>query len=104
MSKEDLAAVANATSPAEVEIPNTWQALIVWSVAKFGTGILMAAVLGVATVRVYEDLTILNNRVLSAFEAQTRATESTNSAIREITSTIRAIEIDHRSYTPRNRE
>jgi hypothetical protein len=99
MSKTDLTAVANATSPPEVQIPESWQALIVWAVAKFGTGILLAVVLAVATVRVYEDLTILNNRVLHAFEQQTKTAEAHNAAIREMTNIIRNIEADHRKYT-----
>jgi hypothetical protein len=98
MSREELHSIANDASPQEVSIPNTWQGLIVWAVAKFGTGILLAAVLGVATVRVYEDLTILNTRVLTAFEQQTKAAESNNSAIREMINTIQRIEDDHKQY------
>ena len=98
MSREDLTQIANDTTPKEVQMPDSWQGLIVWAVAKFGTGILMAAVLGVATVRVYEDLTVLNNRVLIAFEQQTRAAEANNAALREMTTIIKAIEVDHRDY------
>lgn len=99
MSKEDLAAIANSTSPPEVQIPSSWQALIVWAVARFGAGILMAVVLGIATVQVYGDLTRLNERVLSAFEAQTRTTEANQNAMREMTQIMRQIEIDHRRHT-----
>lgn len=97
MSQDEIHHIANATTPDEITVPNTWQALIVWAVAKFGTGIILAIVLGVATVRVYEDLTILNNRVLTAFEQQTRASETTNSAIREMLTAIRQIEITYRN-------
>jgi hypothetical protein len=98
MSREDLHTIANDTSPKEVNIPNTWMGLIVWAVAKFGIGVIISAVFAFATVRVYEDLTLLNQRVLTAFEQQTRAAESNNAAIREMISQIKQIETDHRKY------
>ena len=98
MSRQELHKVANQTSPPEVTIPDNWQGLIVWAVAKFGAGVIISGVFAFATVRVYEDMTALNVRVLIAFEQQTRAAESNNAAIREMIGTLQKIETEHRNH------
>ena len=98
MSQDDLHTIANHTSPPEIEIPNTWQALIVWAVAKFGVGIIATLVLGYAVTQVYSDLTVLNNRVLTAFEQQTKAATANREAVLQMAETLRRIESEHRDY------
>jgi len=96
MSQGELHNIANRTSPEEVQIPNSWQALIVWAVAKFGVGIIATIALGYAVTQVYGDLTALNNRVLTAFEMQTQAATANREAIQAMAETLRRIETDHR--------
>jgi hypothetical protein len=98
MSRTELHKIANQTSPPEIDIPDTWMGIIVWAVAKFGIGVIISGVFAFATVRVYEDLTALNVRVLTAFEHQTRVAESNNAAIREMIGTLQKIETEHRKY------
>jgi len=104
MSKDDLHHIANNTTPDEIQIPNSWQALIVWAVAKFGVGILATIVLGYAVTHVYADLTALNNRVLTAFELQTEAAVANREAVLQMAETLKRIEQEHRDYKRINRE
>lgn len=80
------------------DFPTTKGAQILWILEKFGVGVLVSVVFAFATVRVYEDLTTLNVRVLTAFEQQTRAAESNNAAIREMIGTLQKIETEHRNH------
>ena len=98
MSQDDLHDIANHTSPREIEIPNSWQALIVWAIAKFGVGIIATIVLGYAVSHVYLDLTALNTRVLTAFELQTQAATANREAVLQMAETLRRIETEHRDY------
>jgi len=102
MSQDDLHTIANRTSPDEIQIPNSWQALIVWAVAKFGVGILATIVLGYAVSHVYSDLTALNNRVLTAFEQQTQAATANREAVLQMAETLKRIETEHRDYNRLN--
>jgi len=98
MSQDELHTIANHTTPEEIHIPNSWQALIVWAVAKFGVGIIATVVLGYAVSHVYADLTSLNNRVLTAFELQTQAATANREAVLQMAETLRRIESEHRDY------
>lgn len=47
--------LAQNDTPATVDVPPTWQGLIVWAVGRFGVSIVFAAVFGYATREVYYD-------------------------------------------------
>jgi hypothetical protein len=99
MSQNELHTIANSTSPDYVQVPNTIMGLIVWATAKFGIGVIGFMVLGYAITHVYSDLTVLNNRVLAAFERQTEAATANKEAIQRVADTLRRIEEDHRRLT-----
>jgi hypothetical protein len=98
MSKEELHEIAVASTPEHVNIPQTWGALIVWAVGKWGVGVVFAAML----VPVYADLKASNQQVaeiskaniviltqLSAqIETSTERTSRVEEAIRELSRTI----------------
>ena len=50
-----LTAIAQADTPASVEVPSSWAGLIVWASARFGVGIIFAVVFGYETREVYND-------------------------------------------------
>lgn len=59
MSKEELHDLAVSTTPESVNIPQTWGALIVWAIGKWGVGVVFAAML----VPVYTDLKVSNQQL-----------------------------------------
>jgi hypothetical protein len=73
MSQDELHSIARADTPRDIEIPNTWQGLIVWAVARFGVGILVAAVFGYATTEVYSDMREDRQQLLEAYRDNIRA-------------------------------
>lgn len=50
-----LREIAQRDTPQAVDVPSTWAGLIVWASARFGVGIIFAAVFGYATREVYRD-------------------------------------------------
>ncbi len=65
MSKEELHEIAVASTPEHVNIPQTWGALLVWAVGKWGVGVVFAAML----VPVYTDLKASNQQVAEISKA-----------------------------------
>jgi Flp pilus assembly protein TadB len=84
MSRDDLHSVANADTPRDVEIPNTWQGLIVWAIARFGVGILVAGVFGYATKEIYADMRSDRMQLLEAYRDNTRAIQEFSSRIHSL--------------------
>jgi len=95
MSREDLHAVAEQTTPASVTVPSTWGGLIVWAVGKWGAG----AVFLVLLVPVYQDLKASNNRLadisnknVQVLEALANKIEASNQAVTRLDDALRRIE------------
>ena len=67
MSQDELHAIATRDTPAAIEVPNTWQGLIVWALARFGVGIAVAGVFGWGIVHVYTDMRSDREQLLEAY-------------------------------------
>jgi hypothetical protein len=68
MSQDELHRIANDTTPDVVNVPNTGQGFIVWAIAKFGTGIVVAGVFGWGIVHVYTDMRNDRQQLLDAYK------------------------------------
>jgi hypothetical protein len=88
MSREELHSIADADTPNEVNIPQTWQALVVWAIARFGVGLVVAAVFGYATTIVYQDLKESRDQLMEAYKDNTRTMDSFHRQIQELERTI----------------
>lgn len=89
MSKEDLVEAANADTPAAVKVPPTWSGILAWATIRYGLGIVMAAVFGVATRQVYNDLQRNQERLLAAYLEATVASNRNADAIENMTDEMR---------------
>lgn len=67
MSSEDLHDVASKETPDAVKIPQSWSALIVWAVGRFGVGILMAGVFAYGLQVVYQDMRADRAELMEAY-------------------------------------
>jgi hypothetical protein len=95
MSKEDLADLANSDTPSAVKVPPTWSGILAWATIRYGLGIVMAAVFGLATRQVYDDLQKNQERLLSAYIENTVASNRNAEAINGLKEEIRrSTEID----------
>ncbi len=81
MSQDELHSIARADTPHDVEVPNTWQGLVVWAIARFGIGILVAAVFGYATKEVYSDMRADRLQLMDAYRDNTRAIQDFSAKI-----------------------
>lgn len=88
MSQDELHHIAQTESPRDVEVPNTWQGLVVWAIAKFGVGIAIAGVFGWATTIVYNDLRTSRDQLMEAYRDNTRVMETFNRQLDELERTI----------------
>jgi len=78
MSQDQIYEAAERSTPQELTVPiNSWPALVVWAIGKFGAWVVIAALLSVALERVYTDSKAqdvlqrdLTVRVAEAFEGQ----------------------------------
>jgi hypothetical protein len=68
MSQEELHDIANRDTPDPIQVPNTWQGLIVWALARFGVGIAVAGVFGWGIVHVYSDMRADRLQLLDAYK------------------------------------
>lgn len=69
MSQDELHEIAQATTPASVDVPNTWPSLAVWALSKWGIGIVFCAFL----VPVYQDLKESNQSMVRISVANIQA-------------------------------
>jgi hypothetical protein len=88
MSQNELTSVANADTPENVTVPNTWQGLIVWALARFGVGIVVAGVFGYSTTIVYADLRADRAALMDAYRDNIQAVEKFTHAIEDLTDRI----------------
>lgn len=99
MGRDDLHQMAQADTPAAVQVPNTWQGLIVWATARFGVGMIVAAAFAYSTKVVYEDMRSDRERLLQAYQENTRVVESFAGRLSELT---KSIDDAHRRATAGN--
>jgi hypothetical protein len=97
MSKDELHSIAVADTPSEIVIPNTWQGLIVWAVARFGVGLIVAAVFCYGIITIYADMRTDRSQLMDAYRDNTRCIESFANKLTEQT---KAIEEAHRRANP----
>lgn len=76
--------LAQADTPAIVDVPNTWSGLIIWAVGRFGSGILIAALCVAGIVKVYGDLKEQNQVLITLIKEQTAASSGLQSALYEL--------------------
>lgn len=98
MSKDELHSIATADTPEAIQIPNTWQGLIVWAIARFGVGLIVAAVFCYGIVVIYGDMRVDRTQLMDAYRDNTRAIEQFGSRMQEQT---KAIEEAHRRANDR---
>jgi hypothetical protein len=72
MGTEKLHNLAQSDTPAAVDVPKSWNGLLVWAVGRFGSGILLAAACGWALARVYEDHAAQTRQLMSILEQRAR--------------------------------
>lgn len=84
MSKDTVHSLAQADTPAIVDVPNTWSGLLIWAVGRFGSGILIAALCVAGIVRVYGDLKEQNQALITLIKEQTAASSGLQSALHEL--------------------
>jgi len=84
MSKDDIHDIAAKDTPEVVTVPNSWPALVMWALGRFGAGIVVLIVVGYimtfAIKRVYEDQVTTNQGVLRMVEAAARSTTESAAA------------------------
>jgi cell division protein FtsB len=68
MSQDELHHIASRDTPDQIDVPNTWQGLVVWALARFGVGIAVAAVFGWGIVHVYADMRADREQLLDAYK------------------------------------
>lgn len=100
MSRDELHQLADHDTPSIVRVPNTITGLLMWATGRFGVGILVAAAAMYATAKVYTDLTLQNARILEVIVAQTRTSQETAEAIKEMR---RSIEDQNRTIQEAHR-
>lgn len=93
MSKDEIHSIATSDTPSAVDVPNTWQGLIVWAVARFGVGLLFAAVFAYGISVIYKDQRGDRAQLMDAYRDNTRAIETFGAKVAEQT---KAIEEAHR--------
>ena len=73
MTMKNIADVANDTTPRNVTVPETPQALIVWAIGQYGPTVAYLVVTLYMLVSVYADLARMNERIIAAFVQQAEA-------------------------------
>lgn len=68
MSQDEIHSIATRDTPEQIEVPNTWQGLVVWALARFGVGIAVAGVFGWGIVHVYADMRSDREQLLEAYK------------------------------------
>ena len=84
MSKDTVHSLAQADTPAIVDVPNTWSGLLIWAVGRFGSGILIAALCVAGIVKVYGDLKEQNQALITLIKEQTAASSGLQSTLSEL--------------------
>jgi hypothetical protein len=88
MSQDELHAIATRDTPDAIQVPNTWQGLIVWAVARFGIGVLVSGVFGWGIVHVYQDMRSDREQLLDAYRDSIQVMQSVATKLEEQTKAI----------------
>jgi hypothetical protein len=95
MSKDDLHALAESTTPPDINVPSTWGGIIIWALGKWGIGIVFLGLL----VPVYQDLKFSNAQLASisssnvrVLEALAAKIEASNVAVQRLDDALRRLE------------
>lgn len=91
MSQDELHRIANHDTPEPIQVPNTWQGLVVWALARFGVGIGVAAVFGWGIVHVYTDMRADRQELLAAYKDAIQVMQSVAIKIESQTEAIEAL-------------
>lgn len=84
MTRDDLYQIAQADTPEPITVPNTWQGIIVWAVARFGVGMIVAAAFAYSTMVVYDDMRSDRQQLLIAYQENSRVIESFSAKLAEL--------------------
>jgi cell division protein FtsB len=91
MSQDELHKIATRDTPEAIEVPNTWQGLIVWALARFGVGIAVAGVFGWGIVHVYADMRADREQLLDAYKDAITVMQSVAMKLEDQTEAIKEI-------------
>lgn len=91
MSQDELHGLANRDTPEPIQVPNTWQGLIVWALARFGVGIAVAGVFGWGIVQVYADMRADRAQLLDAYKDAIQVMQSVTTKLEAQTDAIEDI-------------
>jgi hypothetical protein len=93
MSRDELHSIATRDTPDAIEVPNTWQGLIVWALARFGVGIAVAGVFGWGIVHVYQDMRSDREQLLNAYLDAIQVMQSVSTKLEAQTDAIEALRL-----------
>ena len=91
MSQDELHHIATRDTPEAIQVPNTWQGLIVWALARFGVGIAVAGVFGWGIVHVYADMRADREQLLDAYKDAISVMQSVATKLEDQTEAIKEI-------------
>lgn len=93
MSQDELHTIATRDTPDAIDVPNTWQGLIVWALARFGVGIAVAGVFGWGIVHVYQDMRADREQLLDAYKDAIAVMQSVASKLEAQTDAIDSLRL-----------
>lgn len=104
MSQDEIHAIAQADTPANVQVPNTVAGLVVWGFTRFGTNLMLmmiaCGVLIYGLQGIYADQRKDNGVILDIVRTQTTSTEKLANTLSELAKQVenntKAIAEDHR--------
>lgn len=96
MSKNQLQQIAETDTPQNVSVPNTWSALLIWAVARFGGIVIATAMATYAAVTLYADHKVTNERLISLMEKQATSSLILSEAISGLRSAINDVGLEAR--------
>ena len=105
MSTDTIHALAQADTPATVDVPQNMTGLLFWAIGRFGSGILLAMACGWALSRVYEDHAKQTEQLMTILETRAKLDSEMTDALVHLTTAIDQVSKDamkaHRT-TPNN--
>ena len=88
MSKDELYNAAQRDSPAYVDLPKSWPAILAWVTIKLGPWAVIAVVCGWATSVVYTHQREDQQLLLAAYQANIKAMDAFTSQLKSMEDTI----------------
>jgi len=96
MSKDTLHQIAETDTPQNVSVPNSWQALMVWAIGRFGGIVIATGMASYAAVTLYADHKVTNERLLSQIEKQATSNLVLSEAISSLRLAINEVSLEAR--------